>query len=384
MMRKGGSLLNPIRILQVVTIMNRGGLETMLMNYYRQIDRSKIQFDFMVHRQEKGHYDDEILRLGGRIYRMPPIRPGHYRAYFKQLDQFFAEHREYRVVHAHLNENSSFVLRSAKHAGVPCRIAHCHVGHLRPDWKLPFRWYARLCMKDYPNQYFACSRQAGRWLFGKTIAESPRLTVLHNAIHVQQFAYSRETRSRIRRELGAGDKIVIGHVGRFTKEKNQSFLIDVFKIVREKNPHTLLVLAGDGDLRTAVEKKAKNLDLLPHIRFLGVRSDIPELLQGMDLFVLPSLFEGLPVALVEAQAAGLRCIVSDAVTADADVTGRVEYLSLKKPAKFWAQKILDSSYEREDTSLALQMHGYDAAVSAKWLSDFYESQFHRSARGIPS
>lgn len=153
--------LEPIRILQVVTIMNRGGLETMLMNYYRAIDRSKIQFDFMVHRVEKGHYDDEIRSLGGQIHSMPHIRPGNYRLYFRLLDDFFAEHRQYRVVHSHMNENSSFVLRSAKRAGISCRIAHSHLSDLGFDLKLPFRWYARFSMKDNPNKYFACSKNAG-------------------------------------------------------------------------------------------------------------------------------------------------------------------------------------------------------------------------------
>ncbi|WP_235427117.1 glycosyltransferase [Cohnella kolymensis] len=157
-----------IRVLQVVTIMNRGGLETMLMNYYRRIDRRKIQFDFMVHRQEKGHYDDEILALGGNIFRMPQIRPGNYRLYDKQLDRFFASHTEYRVVHSHINENSSFVLRAAKRTGVPCRIAHSHLSGLGIDIKLPFRLYARLAMQDNPNQFFCMLEESRRMAFRQT------------------------------------------------------------------------------------------------------------------------------------------------------------------------------------------------------------------------
>ena len=182
--------MEPIRILQVVTIMNRGGLETMLMNYYRQMDRSKIQFDFMVHRAEKGHYDDEILSLGGNIYRMPQIRPGNYRLYFKELNDFFSTHPEYKVVHSHINENSSFVLRAAKRAGVPCRIAHSHLSDLGIDLKLPFRLYARFSMKDYPNQYFACSKNAGKWLFGQGVSSSKEITILNNAVNVEEFKFN--------------------------------------------------------------------------------------------------------------------------------------------------------------------------------------------------
>ncbi|WP_282937455.1 glycosyltransferase family 1 protein [Paenibacillus sp. RC67] len=366
--------MEPIRVLQVVTIMNRGGLETMLMNYYRQIDRSQIQFDFMVHRDEKGHYDDEILSLGGNIHRMPQIRPGNYRDYFKKLDEFFAQHSEYQVVHSHINENSSFVLRAAKSAGVPCRIAHSHLSDLGIDLKLPFRIYARLSMKNNPNQYFACSKNAGQWLFGKDISASGDLKVLNNAVNVNQYKYDDEVRNRMREQLKAENKLVLGHIGRFNKQKNHHFLIDIFKAVHDKRPDSLLVLAGDGYLRPTIEKKVAQLGLSSCVMFLGVRSDIPDLMQAMDLFLFPSLFEGLPVVMVEAQAAGLRCFVSDAITKEADITGRVQFLSLKESAEAWAGRILSSSYEHEDTSALLQDHGYDTNSMAKWLSDYYLEQ----------
>ncbi|MFH5186064.1 glycosyltransferase family 1 protein [Paenibacillus sp. TAB 01] len=363
--------MDTIRVLQVVTIMNRGGLETMLMNYYRQIDRSRIQFDFIVHREEEGHYDAEIQSLGGRIYRMPQIRPGNYRLYFKKLDAFFAEHNEYKVVHSHINENSSFVLRAAKRAGVPCRIAHSHLSDLGIDLKLPFRLYARMAMKDNPNRYFACSYHAGQWLFGKQLAASQQVTVLNNAVHVEQFQYDPDVRSRLREELGAGDRLVIGHIGRFNKQKNHDFLLDVFKAVQELRPDTLLVLAGDGQLRPEMERKAARLGLSGSIRFLGVREDVPELMQAMDLFVFPSLFEGLPVVLVEAQAAGLNCLVSDAITQESDVTGRVRFISLKESAESWARTIAGASPERRDTAELLRARGYDTGTMTQWLADYY-------------
>lgn len=347
--------------------MNRGGLETMLMNYYRQIDRTKIQFDFMVHREERGHYDDEIESLGGKIYRMPQIRPGNYRKYFNLLNDFFAKHKEYKVVHSHNNENSSFVLRAAKRYGVPCRIAHSHLSDLGIDLKLPFRLYARLAMKENPTQYFACSKNAGKWLFG----EQKEITVLNNAVNVNDFKYNEQVRETIRKELDIGDQMVIGHIGRFNKQKNHEFLIDIFKAVNDKNPNSILVLVGEGHLRPEIEKKVEKLGLSSNVKFLGVRSDIAHLMQAMDLFLFPSLFEGLPVVLVEAQAAGLNCIVSDSITSETDITGRIQYINLKEPIDKWVDKITISTTEHADTSTMLRSHGFDTTTMAEWLTKFY-------------
>lgn len=366
-------MVKPIRVLQVVTIMNRGGLETMLMNYYRQLDRSKIQFDFMVHRYEKGHYDDEILKMGGRIFRMPPIRPGYYRDYFKKLDHFFTEHSEYKVVHAHNNENSSFVLRAAKRYGVPCRIAHSHLSDLGIDIKLPFRLYARYVMKRQPTEYFACSKNAGYWLFGK--GKSNQIKVLNNAVKVAEFQYDEGIRKSIRMELGIEDQLVIGHIGRFNKQKNHEFLIDIFNSLVEKHPNSILLLVGEGDLKKQIEEKVLNYGLQEKVKFLGVRSDISQLMQGMDLFLFPSLFEGLPVVLVEAQAAGLKCIVSDSITKETDLTGRLEFVSLKESPDFWVNRILNSNYEHTDTSKELTLKGYDTTSTIKWLAEYYSNYY---------
>ncbi|MED3960175.1 glycosyltransferase family 1 protein [Priestia aryabhattai] len=364
--------MKPIRILQVVTIMNRGGLETMLMNYYREMDRSKIQFDFMVHRMEEGHYDEEIKKLGGNIFRMPPIRPGHYRKYFKRLNEFFVNHNEYKVVHSHINENSSFVLRAAKTVGVPCRIAHSHLSDLGFDFKLPFRLYARYSMKNYPNSYFACSVKAGQWLFNNRSTSTKEVIVLNNAVNTKEFRYNENMRNDIRNELGIDkSQLVIGHVGRFNKQKNHEYLIDIFHAVYKQRPNSILTLVGDGDLRQGIERKVKSLGLSANVKFLGVRNDISNLMQAMDLFLFPSLFEGLPVVLVEAQAAGLQCIVSDAITVESNITGNVEYISLGEPTETWAGKILSASYEHKDTSRILNEQGYDTKSMSKWLMEYY-------------
>lgn len=371
-MKLGGDFLKPIRILQVVTIMNRGGLETMLMNYYRQMDRHKIQFDFMVHRDTPGCYDEEIIQLGGRIFYMPPIKPGNYRKYFRLLDQFFKTNSEYKVVHSHINENSSFVLRAAKRAGIPGRIAHSHLSDLGLDIKLPFRLYAKHKMKGIPSDFFACSRNAGKWLFGGGIAEPNEITVLNNAVNVQKFAFTQINRQVTRQSLGLSSELVIGHIGRFEKQKNHKYLIDIFYELQKKQPNSVLLLVGEGYMKRSIEKKVKRLGLVDKVRFLGVREDIPHLMHAMDLFLFPSLFEGLPVVLVEAQTAGLPCLVSNSITKESDITGAVAFMSLEENPEKWGEKILLSvSYKHADNINLMIKKGYDITSNAKWLADYY-------------
>ena len=369
-------MTKPIRVLQVATVMNRGGLETMLMNYYRQIDRSQVQFDFMVHREEEGHYDDEIRRLGGKIYRMPQIKPGNYRKYFKLLNQFFNDHEEYKVVHSHINENSSFVLRAAKQANIPCRIAHSHLSDLSLDYKLPFRLYARTSMKSQPTNYFACSKKAGEWLFGKNKSKSDEVQVLNNAVNTAEFKFNDKKRKSIRKELGLREEqLVIGHIGRFTPQKNHEYLIDIFHEVHDIKPDSVLILAGEGPLRGKVERKVAELGLSPFVKFLGVRKDVPQLMQGFDLFLFPSLYEGLPVVLVEAQAAGLQCVVADTITKEAKITDRLLYESLDTAPFLWSEKILNLDIKHVDTSRELSSKGYDTASMADWLTDYYKEYY---------
>lgn len=360
--------MDPIRVLQVVTIMNRGGLETMIMNYYRKIDRTKIQFDFIVHRMERGDYDDEIEAMGGKIYRMVNIRPGNYHKYFKQLDEFFKIHNEYKVVHSHINENSGFVLRAAKKYGIECRIAHSHLSDLKLDYKYPFRIYGRYYLNKYVNEYFACSKRAGQWLF-----KNPKknIIVLNNAVDVNSFKINKEKRLKLRTELNLNDKFVIGHVGRFNPQKNHTFLIDIFSEIYKKKENAVLLLIGEGYLLQEIKEKVKKLNLQDKVLFLGLRSDIPDLMQSMDLFLFPSLYEGLPVVLIEAQAAGLKIVTSTGVTKETDLTNSLEFYDLQCTSKEWADKILSLDTKKIDYSEILRKKGYDSNTNASWLVDFY-------------
>lgn len=357
----------PIRVLQVVTIMNRGGLETMLMNYYRKIDKSKIQFDFLVHRKEKGDYDDEIEKLGGKISRISRIKPWNYRIYFKELDNFFKQNQHYKIIHSHINENSSFVCRAARKNRISVRIAHSHTSNLKFDFKYPFRKFARWYMTDKNvTEYFACSEGAGKWLFS-----DKKFQILPNAIDTNEFIRNFNVREEIRKELAIENKFVIGHVGRFSNGKNHNFLIKIFNEVRKIDKMAVLLLVGEGVLENEIKKQVRDLNLEKDVIFLGIRDDVNKLMQSMDLFLFPSEFEGLPLVLVEAQASGLRCITSTGVTKESNITGNVEFYDLKISAKKWAEIILKDKKIKKDYLENIKKNGYDTNTNIVNLSSFY-------------
>lgn len=351
------------RILQVVTYMGRGGIETMLMNYYRRMDREKIQFDFLVHRDFRADFDDEIEALGGRIYRVPPMNPasGSYR---KALSDFFKTH-PYRVVHCHLNYMSGVVLAAAKQAGVPVRIAHAHTANMAPGWKQAVRRLCKYLIPATSTHLFACSTEAGRAIFGKQ-----DFSILANAIDASAFTPDDTIRAEVRAELGLGSELTVMHVGRMIYAKNHEFLLEAFRELLSTAPDAKLVLIGDGELRPEIEAKAAALPA-GSVRILGTRTDIPRLLQAADVFAFPSRFEGMPVTMVEAQAASLPCIKSDTVTGECIITDLVTSLPTNNP-KVWAEAILAKkdtprTYRLED----IQKSGYDITAAADKLTRFY-------------
>ncbi|MCX2719862.1 glycosyltransferase family 1 protein [Lentiprolixibacter aurantiacus] len=379
----------PIRVLQVLTIMNRGGAESMIMNYYRNIDRTKVQFDFLLHRKDKGAFDDEIKALGGRIYRLDPINPVRFFKYKKELRHFFKKHQSYSIVHSHLNALSSFVLEEARRHGVNIRIAHSHTAvdpkslnkllKRHTDRKAIIKKYLQHMIRQRvarsATHFLTCSSKAGNWLFPGVPKE--RIQILNNAIDSSNFQYNQETRSKIRKVLGLEGKKIIGHVGIFKEEKNHIFLIDIFKNICQKNNDYHLLLVGDGPLKEKVKTKVEAEKLTKSVSFLGLRADIADLLQGMDLFVFPSIYEGLPVSLIEAQGAGLTIFCSDRVTQEVDITGLIEFIPLKKDPAFWADKILSApKYSRKNTLIELQKGKYDIKENARLLSDFYLKKYH--------
>ena len=343
----------PIRVLQVVTYMGRGGLETMLMNYYRNIDRNKVQFDFLTHRDERWDYDDEIESLGGKIYHLPKLNPFS-KNYLNVLDEFFKEHKEYQIVHCHQDCLSGVVLKVAKKNGVRFTIAHAHSASQDKNLKYFIKVLSKKNIKKYSDKMFACGDEAGRWMF-----ETDNFEVLNNAIDTDLYTYNKEKADKVKKEFGIEKKFVVGHVGRFNYPKNHKFIIDVFNEIQKVKEDSVLMLVGDGDLRHEIEQKVRDLGLSDKVIFTGVRSDVNDLMQGMDVFLFPSLYEGLGIVLIEAQAAGLPCILSDTISKEAKLTSLVEFLPLNEWEK-WSATILNTKNQvRQSRKKEIQVSGYD-------------------------
>ena len=361
-----------IRILQVVTHMERGGLESMLMNYYRHIDREKVQFDFLVHRQERAAFDDEIESLGGKIYRLPRLVPWS-KAYLSELKCFFDEHPEYEVVHVHQDCLSSVILKAAAQHHIPVRIAHSHSANQDKNLKYPIKlWYKRSIPK-YATNLFACGKDAGDWMFSGAPYQ-----IINNAIDAAAYAYDPEKRAEMRCQLGLTDELVVGHVGRFNQQKNHPFLLEVFAALLKKEPHAVLLLVGGGEDMPKIQAKAQMLGIAERVRFLGVRSDVADLMQAMDVFVFPSLYEGLGIVLVEAQASGLPCVVSDAIPQQAYLTDLVIAEKLSSSVEKWAAKILEKRrILRTDHHTEITAHGFDITTEAVKLQNFYINAYEQ-------
>ena len=359
-----------IRVLHVIGSMTSGGAEAFIMNYYRNIDRSKVQFDFAVRTNEKCFYDDEIESLGGKIYRVPAFNGKNPISYKKAWEKFFKEHTEHSIVHGHLGSAAAIYLKVAKKFG-KITIAHSH--NTNPP-KLSLReivwrfWsYPTRNIADY---LFACGEQAGIDRYGK----KKDIIVINNAIDVDKFQYNVDARNKIRKEFAiADDKFVVGHVGRFNVQKNHLYLIDIFNKVHEKNPNAVLLLVGSGELEETVKEKVKYYNLNDSVIFAGVRKDLYDIYSAMDVFVFPSLFEGLPVVSVEAQASGIRFICSNAVKKEANITGLIDFLDLEEDIQVWVDKILEYSngYDRKIDLNLIKEAGYDIKRQAKWLEEFY-------------
>ena len=360
----------PERVLQILTAMNRGGAETMVMNHYRALDRGKIQFDFLVHRQERGDYDDEIEALGGRIFRTMPIRPWSYPAYFRWLDSFFKKHEgEFIAVHGHIQENTGFALRYAKKYGIKNLVASSHIADLGIDYKFIFRQFGKIWTNKYATVRLACGKEAGKFLYGKR-----KFQLLNNAIDTARYKFSSETRKIKRHELGISEEaFVIGNVARFCPQKNHSFIIQVFAEVLKTKPTAILLLVGEGPLMEDTKKLARQYGVATNVIFTGLRSDIPDLLQTLDVFFMPSLFEGLPVSVIEAQAAGLPCVLSNTIDRGTDLTGKLQFISLKEPINTWVKSLFYSYNQKKGYKLE-NIKKYDVHENIKILMNYYISQ----------
>ena len=373
------NIKKPIRVLHVVGGMNRGGTETWLMHILRNTDREKFHMDFLVHTSERCAYDDEIRALGSKvIFCANPSRPLQY---IRNLKRILKEHGPYDVVHSHVHHFSGLVLYAAHMAGIPIRIAHSHSNTLIRDKrsKFPRKTYLTL-MKHLIRRHATCglaaSKLAAVALYGANWETDPRWRVLYCGIDLAPFRES-ICRAQVRTELGIPmDALVIGHIGRFEEPKNHSFLVDIAVEVLKRNTNVYFLLLGDGHLRNFIKNKVASLGLSDRFIFAGVRSDVPRILKGaVDIFLFPSLYEGLPLVLLEAQAAGLPCVISDAITTEVDVVKNlIKRVSLLEPPSKWAEILLKATRNGLPHNYALECisnSAFNIKISEANLRELY-------------
>lgn len=376
----------PIRILHVLGRLDRGGAETMVMNLYRCIDRSRIQFDFVLHTEEECAYSEEVRALGGRIFSVPAFSVSgavHYRRAWKEL---LKTHTEWKVLHSHIRSTAALYLPIAKNFGI-CTIIHSHNTASGSGVSALVKTLLQYPLRFQADYLFACSKMAGEWLYGKRACDKQNFYLLKNAIDTERFAFSKEKRQKGRERLGISEQdFVVGHVGRFEEQKNHRFLLDIWEAWLQREAakperKSMLLLIGEGVLEPQIKQLAEKKGL-KNVRFLGSRTDVDELISAMDVFLFPSLFEGLPVTLIEAQAAGLKVLASDTISKEVMVTKLVRMCSLKAPALEWSgwlekAQIIEGMSARmrrsREAVTQIKASGYDIQETAAWLQEFYRS-----------
>ncbi len=371
---------SPIRVLQVVTQMNRAGLENRLMDLYRHINKEEVQFDFYTCRMEQGFYDDEIRHLGGRVYYGAPLSISKIFTIPRRFHDFLTDHQEYALVHCHLDQWCGFVLLGAKMAGVSVRIAHARTSLEKFTLKNLMKNIIKLPVNGTATDRLAVSLKAARWLYGNRVVQKGEIVVLPNAIEVNKFVFNENVRTNMREALGLSDRLLIVHVGNIRPEKNHDFLIEVLaELLKIDNSYFLLVIGSDY-MNGKIQQKVYDMNLNNHVRFLGSRSDVSELLCAADIFVFPSLYEGFPGAVLEAQASGLPCFVSDSVTHEVSILPSTQYLSLKLTPWQWARAILDVPpvRNREQAAKLVVNAGYNITELSELMMGFYKQAVQRS------
>lgn len=362
-----------IRILHVIGAMNLGGAETLIMNLYRNIDRTKVQFDVVVHTRDKMYYSDEITDLGGRIYHAPAFKGFNITEYVEWWNSFFLKHPEYKIVHGHIGSTAPIYLKIAKKHG-RFAIAHSHNtnGGISPAdilfriMSFSTRWIA--------DEFFGCSIQAGIDRYGNKIAASEKFHVMQNGIDVERYRYSSERRKTARESLSIDEtSIVWGHVGRFVRQKNHEKIIEVFYEYHKANDNSILLLFGDGPEKERITSLVEKMNISDSVKFMGLSNRIDYYLQAMDIFIFPSLNEGLGIALVEAQAAGLPCLTSDSIVNEADIgAGLIKKMQLSEKPEAWVHEAEElMNIPRKDTSQYALEAGYDIKTVSKELQKYY-------------
>lgn len=360
----------PIRILQMIGSLNVGGSQTMIINLHKAIDKSVVQFDYIIDHPDHLYFAQIVKDLGGKIFVLPTFTGFNFFEIKRAWKKFFYDHPEYKILHSHVRSYASLYLPIAKKMGLKT-IVHSHntsngkgLGALiKKMMQYPLRYQA-----DY---LFGCSREAGEWLFGRDVVNSSKYVFLQNAIDSKKYRFDEAARKAYRLKLGLENKKTFIHVGRFHPAKNHLFLLDIFESIHKSDENTVLLLAGDGELRLAIEQKILELNLKDCVVLLGNRDDIPQLMHAADCFLFPSLWEGLPVTVVEAQAAGLPCYVSETISKDVKISDLVTYLPVNSGTMLWTNAVMHG--KRRDVLHEIEESGFDIEKSSKKLTEFYLS-----------
>lgn len=361
------------RILHIVSELNMGGIQAFLMNIYRNIDKEKIQFDFLINDASKGFFEDEILSFGGKIYKVTS-RKKSISKNKKELNEFFKKHKEYQCVHFHCS-NLSYIepLIAAQRNQVPVRIIHSHSTNLPNNIMHKFlHIFHKRKLNKIATDFFACSDLAGKWLYDGVV-DSKNVVLIQNGIKVDDYIYNKKLRDYYRKKFNIENNVVFGNVGRFCEAKNHLFLLETFNLIKDKIPNSIMFLIGDGELHEQISNKINDLKLQDKVFLLGARNDVSNILQAIDYIIMPSKWEGFPVALLEEQASGLPCFVSNKVTTQAKINNNVFYFSLEDGYKKWADYICElyDKQNRITNADLIKKKGYDISNTISILEKFY-------------
>lgn len=382
-----------VRVLHVLGNTNLGGAESRIMDLYRHTDRNRVQFDFLVHSGEEGFFEKEIRELGGRIFRVPRFRIYNYFSYRKALKEFFQKHHEFALVQGHMTSTAAIYLPIAKKAGVKKTAAHARSAGVDKGLKGTMTRFLRRNLADKADYLFTCSELAGISVYGEKAVREGKTIFIPNAIDCAGFTFDPEKRKKMREELGLADALIIGHVGRFHYAKNHEYLLRVFaELCRmsagaggstaetgaDQKYH--LILLGEGPLMEDTRKLAEELGVADKVHFLGNHKNIADYYQAMDYFVYPSRYEGMPGTIVEAQASGLPCLMSDTICREVIATELVETMSIEEEPKAWAEvlqqridALVSKQENREKYAAKMAAAGFDVQAQAERMMRFYES-----------
>lgn len=358
----------PIRVLQMTASLYHGGSQNMIVNLYKAIDRSKIQFDFIIDHPDLIDLKPVVEELGAKVYVMPTFKGTNLLEVKKAWNDFFTNHPEYKIIHSHSRSYASIYLKIAKKHGLKT-IIHSHNTSNGNGIKSKIKNILQYSIRNVADYFIGCSLDAGKWLFGEDIIKSDRFFILNNAVDTDKFKYKEEIRKQYRKDLNIDNNKVYIQVGEFNEQKNHKFTIDLLSKLIKKEPNSKFLLIGTGEYFDDIKKYIDELKLNDYVLLLGRRNDVNCLLQAADIYLMPSKFEGLSVAAIEAQASGIKCMLSDCVSKDVNITNTCEFISLNIDE--WVNACINADITRKDSTKQVIDAGFDVKTTAKWLEDFY-------------